>query len=305
MARDRSPESHTAKGTAGNEMRGLPESAAALCLLLGAVPLAAAGTVRMNAQDGQKYVSIPAGTFRMGCSEGDHVCSDNEQPAHSVTISKGFSMGQTLVTVAAYKRYADAAGKAMPPEAKLLDHDLNEGWRQDQQPIVNVTWKEANAYCQWAGGRLPTEAEWEYAARAGSRTSRYGPLDEIAWYADNSGIARLDSDRILRKEHADYARQLSENGNGPHDVEQKRANGFGLYDMLGNVWEWIGDWYDQNYYQRSSPRDPSGPTSGQFRVLRGGSWSYVSWNVRTSVRVRLRPGIRVGNGGFRCVMDLP
>ncbi len=122
-------------------------------------------------------------------------------------------------------------------------------------PIVDVTWDDAQAYCSWAGGRLPTEAEWEYAARAGSTAARYGDLDEIAWYADNSGRQRLDSDRIWKEDQANYAKRLNENGNGMHEVGQKRANGFGLYDMLGNVWEWVNDWYDENYYKNSpSPR---------------------------------------------------
>jgi len=142
-------------------------------------------------------------------------------------------------------------------------------------PIVNVIWDDAQAYCGWIGGRLPTEAEWEYAARGGSTEARYGNLDEIAWYSANSG------------------RQTQ-------DVAQKRANGFGLYDMLGNGWEWVNDWYDPSYYQHSPLQDPQGPSSGQDRVLRGGSWVSLPRTVRVSVRNIFNPAIRDAYDGFRC-----
>ena len=112
-----------------------------------------------------------AGTFMMGCSPGDSECDAGERPAHQVTITKGFWMGQTDVTVAAYKRFAAATGKQMPAEPNYSGRPLNPGWSDDAMPIVDVTWYEAQAYCGWAGGRLPTEAEWEYAARAGSTAS--------------------------------------------------------------------------------------------------------------------------------------
>jgi formylglycine-generating enzyme required for sulfatase activity len=168
-------------------------------------------------------------------------------------------------------------------------------------PIVDVTWDDAQAYCRWAGGRLPTDAEWEYAARAGSTAARYGDLDEIARYADNSGSQRLDSDRLVQEVRAIWEKRMDENGNGMHNVGLKRANGFGLYDMLGNVWEWVNDWYDQNYYQNSPSQDPTGPTSGQFRVARGGSWFDFRWEVTVSNRVVNQPGsYRATNFGFRC-----
>jgi formylglycine-generating enzyme required for sulfatase activity len=140
-------------------------------------------------------------------------------------------------------------------------------------PITNVIWDDAQGYCGWMGGRLPTEAEWEYAARGGSTAVRYGNLDEIAWYKENSG-------------------------NAPHDVAQKRSNGFGLYDMLGNVWEWVNDWYDEHYYQSSPSQDPSGPASGQWRAVRGGSWRSVDYWTRVSSREFA--GIFIFDVGFRC-----
>ena len=104
----------------------------------------------------------------MGCSDGDRDCLDFEKPPHTVTLSKPFWLGQTEVTVGSYHRFAQATGRPMPPEPKFLTRSLNEGWRQEQQPIVNVTWEEAMAYCQWVDGHLPTEAQWEYAARGGA-----------------------------------------------------------------------------------------------------------------------------------------
>jgi formylglycine-generating enzyme required for sulfatase activity len=230
----------------------------------------AIGTVRENPKDGLKYVWIPAGTFMMGCSPGDTECSDSEKPSHQVTITRGFWIGQTPVTVGAYKRFARTMGRQMP-----VAPNFNTGWANENMPIANVSWDDAQTYCGWIGGRLPTEAEWEYGARGGSTEARYGNLDEIAWYNQDSGKQA-------------------------HDIAQKRPNGFGLYDMLGNVWEWVSDWYDEYFYQSSPSQDPSGPASGQDRVLRGGSWNYRSRDVRVSSRSRPGPGGRNVNHGFRC-----
>jgi formylglycine-generating enzyme required for sulfatase activity len=230
--------------------------------------------VRVNPKDGLKYVWIPPGTFVMGCSPADNECFVDETPSHRVTLSKGFWIGQTEVTVGAYRRFAAAAGRPMPPAP-----GFNSRWANDNMPIVNVSWNDGRDYCTWAGGRLPTEAEWEYAARGGSAAGRYGEVGEIAWYDKNSG-------------------------GQTHEVAQKPANAFRLFDVLGNVWEWVNDWYEQNYYQNRPSEDPPGPTSGSRRVLRGGSWSYNSRSVRVSYRTRHDPDYWDDNLGLRCVRDV-
>jgi len=207
----------------------------------------------------------------MGCSPGDKECFDREKPAHRVTLTRGFWMGQTEVTVEAYRRYASATGTGMPP-VHVADSVRADG----NSPVVYVSWNDSQGYCKWAGARLPTEAEWEYAARGGSTDVRYGPLSEVAWYTGNSGGQR-------------------------HDAAQMRANGFGLYDTLGNVWEWVNDWFDANYYQDGPSEDPPGPGAGKYRVLRGGSWFNPERYIRASVRIRGLPDVRVHNdAGFRC-----
>jgi formylglycine-generating enzyme required for sulfatase activity len=230
------------------------------------------GQARDNAKDGLKYVWVPPGTFMMGCSPGDSECYGGEKPSHQVTITRGFWISQTPVTASAYERFVRATGRGW--NLAIYSGRGHEDW-----PIANVRWDDALAYCGWIGGRLPTEAEWEYAARGRSTEARYGNLDEIAWSNQNSGGQM-------------------------HAVAQKRPNGFGLYDMLGNVWEWVSDWYGQHYYRSSKAQDPQGPPSGKFRVLRGSSWYAAPWNVRVSMRFRVNPTAWVIDAGFRCVCEV-
>jgi formylglycine-generating enzyme required for sulfatase activity len=239
-------------------------------VLFPAVGLAQApsGTVRVNPRDGMNYVWIPAGTFMMGCSPEDSECMGQEKPAHQVTISKGFWIGQTEVTVKAFRGYVELSGAPLPT-----------GQKSDQHPVVYVDWASAAGYCRWAGGRLPTEAEWEYAARGGSAAARYAPVEEIAWNSGNSGGQW-------------------------HRVGQRRANSFGLFDMLGNVWQWVDDRYDANYYRNSPAVDPPGPASGSMRVLRGGSWGCALSCVRASSRGGREPGTRYSGIGFRCAAEV-
>lgn len=146
-------------------------------------------------------------------------------------------------------------------------------------PVERVTWEGVQSYCAAIGGRLPTEAEWEFAARAGSLGPRYGNLDAIAWYAANSA-------------------------GQPHPPGLKEPNALGLYDVLGNVWEWVADWYESAYYQRCPARDPQGPPNGKFKIVRGGAWIEDSKTVRVSFRKKVLPGIRNDNVGVRCIWEI-
>ena len=260
------------------------------------------GEVKINPVGRQQYVWIPPGKFTMGCSSGDNECDDNEKPAHQVTLIKGFWLGRTLVTVSAWKRYRMATGKPPLPTADSLGREnLNEASGDDNMPVVEVSWDEAKSYCEWSRGRLPTEAEWEYAARAGNPSARYGNLDAIAWYADNSGKQRINSAEISRSDRANYAKRLAENGNGPHPVGHKQPNDWNLYDMLGNVWEWTADWYAAKNYLRQDNHDYAGPPAGKERAQRGGSWLVSPRNARVSSRGWAEPGVRDYDVGFRCV----
>lgn len=263
-----------------------------------------AGAARDNIPDGLRYVWIPPGTFMMGCSAGEtQQCLGDERPPHRVTISRAFWLGQTEVTVGAYKRFVAAKGAPMPNEPVFGTTPLNPGWGNDLMPIVNVTRADAEAYCGWAGGRLPTEAEWEYAARGGSAEGRYGPVDEIAWYADNSGRARLDSELIWKQEQSKFSDRLNENGNTFHAIMQKKPNAYNLYDILGNVWEWVSDRYEEKYYSKSPELDPRGPASGEFGIFRGGSWYTGPRVSRAAPRFKTLPDSRGFATGIRCARD--
>jgi len=227
----------------------------------GVVRVAAQARTKVNPKDGLTYVSIPPGTFQMGCSPDDSECQNFEKPAHSVTITTGFWIGQTPVTQAAYKKVVGTNPS---------------NFRGDHFPVEEVSWDDAQAYCQGVEMRLPTEAEYEYAARGGVPAARYAPLAGIAWYSANSGETT-------------------------HEVGQQQANAYGLYDTLGNVWEWVADW--SGAYDGAAAVDPTGPPTppnGTLRVLRGGSWDLVASVVRVSYRGWLGPGARGSNIGFRC-----
>ncbi|MBS1982732.1 MAG: SUMF1/EgtB/PvdO family nonheme iron enzyme [Bdellovibrionales bacterium] len=254
------------------------------------------GDVRTR-KDGLRYVYVPPGTFRQGCSTGDSECDGGEKPAHDVQITRGFWMGQTEVTVEAYRRFVTATGRQMPGEPAWKGGEMNAGWANGSMPMVKVGWNEAKSYCGWAGLRLPTEAEWEYAARGGISERNYGQaLSDVAWFADNSGKEALNAGKL-----DDYFGRLALNENAFHPVGLKAPNRFGLYDMLGNVWEWVNDWYSENYYSGPDSRDPQGPPNGMSRVVRGGSFFDYAAIVRVSTRW---PKSGTGHSiGFRCAGD--
>ena len=225
----------------------------------------------------------------MGCLIDDDKCRDAERPRHQVEITEGFWIGATEVTVRAYKRFLGY--RRRPPHPSF-----NADWLFDDHPIVSVTWQEAKTFCEWAGGRLPTEAEWEYAARGGTPGWKY------PW-----GVT-------LSRENANYGKEEC-CGGWAEDADTYKYTApvksfgptkHGLYDMAGNVMEWCSDWYDEKYYSSSPAVDPQGPTSGKSHVLRGGDWNNPPDALRTSFRMpRSEPGKRADNVGFRCVLDEP
>jgi len=224
------------------------------------------GDVRINAKDSLPYRWIPptppAG-FQMGCSPGDKQCFPDETP-HTVKLSKGFWLGETEVTQSAY--------------SKMTQGNNPSYFKGDDLPVDSVTWSEAKAYCDSIGGRLPTEAEWEWAARAGTTGATYGDLNDVAWYSANSGSKT-------------------------HPAGKKAPNAWGLQDMLGNVWEWVADWYAP--YPSGSVIDPTGPTTPTSkRVVRGGAWYDNPRDARVSNRSWLEPAVRFVNFGFRCAVEL-
>jgi formylglycine-generating enzyme required for sulfatase activity len=236
-----------------------------------------------NRRDREDYVWIPAGKFLMGCVPGDARCHPEERPQHEVTLSHGLWLGRTEVEVGSYKRYTEMAKG--PGGKKIRMPSLMDGLKGDDYPIRYVTWEDAASYCHWAGGRLPTEAEWEFAARGGQNGEIY-PM--------NSEDSR------------DKANFAGKAGNDIYDglapVKKFDPNGFGLYDMAGNVWEWVGDSFSGTYYSADPVTDPKGPPTGKEHVIRGGSYDS---DPREHLRISFRKGYSgVAPGvGFRCAID--
>ncbi|HEY1434909.1 MAG TPA: formylglycine-generating enzyme family protein [Thermoanaerobaculia bacterium] len=258
-----------------------PSSGAAAPALVPVAPPAAAAAPRTGAASGAvrptpapassasalSWVRIPAGEFEMGCSDGDTECSLAELPRLPAAVKKPFEIMDRLVTVAQYRDWAVGSQRKSP---------VQPAWSTNDSPLVNVTWDEAVAFCSAVSGRLPSEIEWEYAARAGTTGPRYGELDAIAWYAGNS-------ERRAR------------------GVGTKLANGFGLYDMLGNAWEWNADVYRSTLAAARDGGTSAGPND--MRSLRGGAWRSKARQIRVSNRGRLAPDEREDDNGFRCARD--
>ncbi|CAG0993994.1 Formylglycine-generating enzyme [Geobacteraceae bacterium] len=230
--------------------------------------------------EGPEMVVVTAGSFRMGDVWGDGY--DDEKPVHAVHIPKPFAIGRHQVTFMEYDIFIKLTGMESPDD---------EGWGRDDRPVINVSWYKAVAYAEWLSQqtgkryRLPSEAEWEYAARSGGRnekwagTSSVGELGDYAWYEKNS-VCRT------------------------HPVGKKKPNGLGLYDMSGNVSEWVNDFWDENYV--GAPSDGAAWQTGNFgcRVLRGGSWSLRALWVRSVFRSKF-PTDSWGNFvGFRLAREM-
>jgi len=219
------------------------------------------GDAKVNPKDGLRYLWIPPGNFTSGCSPGDNECFKDEYPSRKITLTRGFWLAETEVPQAAYEK---------------ITGENPSIFQGPDLPVEFVTWDEADYYCREIGGRLPSEMEWEYAARAGTTGARYGNLDDIAWYWGNSEFST-------------------------HPVGKKKPNAFGLYDMLGNVVEWTHTWYTVQISQETI--NPTGPSLAEYKSLRGGGWWDDPELVRVSYRRRFETGDYDYNIGFRCVSE--
>jgi formylglycine-generating enzyme required for sulfatase activity len=237
-------------------------------------------------------VWVPGGVFSMGSDFG----ADEERPSHLVFID-GFFIGKDEVTNAQYAKFLNEYGQdkvVIDNLAYKLADEYEQGLKKvgdrwaaqtgyENYPVVCVTWFGANTFCQFYQYSLPTEAQWEYAARGGSDQnfffgkSEY-QLGNYAWYNKNS----------------DYK---------THRVGQKKPNKYGLYDIYGNVWEWCADWYEEHYYHSGPSHNPLGPATGIYRVLRGGSWSSAAFVARSATRSQDYPNSLGNSSGFRVVRN--
>jgi formylglycine-generating enzyme required for sulfatase activity len=219
---------------------------------------------------------IPTGEFDMGSPDKEEFRFIDEGPVHRVKISKPYYIGKYELTQAQWKA--------------IMGKDNNpSNWKGDNLPVEEVNWNDAQEFCKKAGDglRLPTEAEWEYACRAGSK---------VRWSHGD------DKDKL-----GDYAWFIDNSGNKTHEVGTKKPNAFGLYDMHGNVWEWCSDWYGEKYYEecKNGVTDPQGPANGVERVRRGTAWSHCFINARCAKREKNKPEIKNNYIGFRVAVPAP
>jgi formylglycine-generating enzyme required for sulfatase activity len=267
---------------------------------------------------GIKLKLIPSGQFLMGSADNDKDAYDDEKPWHWVRINNPFYLGVTEVTRAQFRRFVDDAGYKTEAETDgkggigfneegrwVQDPRftwLNTGFDQtDEHPVVNVSWNDTQAFISWLSRtegksyRLPTEAEWEYACRAGTKTKYIGG-DDPETLAAFANVA----DGTAKAKYAWLTTITARDGyiyTAP--VGQFRPNAFGLYDMHGNVWEWCQDWYDKDYYKQSPVDDPVCAAAAALRVVRGGSWGREPRACRSAFRGWVKPDLRDSLAGFR------
>lgn len=229
-------------------------------------------------------VLVLAGEFMMGARQEYGMADKDERMIHTVYLDT-FYIDQYEITTARYAKFFQETKRSAPKywsEQVLKQHE--------RKPVVGVDWNEAVAYCSWAGKRLPTEAEWEKAARGtDQRLYPWGNAEPSQQWAN--------FDHCCDSTHYGILTEVGsfEEGKSP----------YGVYDMAGNVWEWVADWSDGGSDAKSRERNPTGPSSGEKRVVRGGSWDSAPAYIRSSYRLRLSPTFRLDNIGFRCAQGVP
>ncbi len=245
----------------------------------------------IKGKDGAPMVLIPEGAFVMGSNDG----SPNERPEHQVTLG-AYYIDQQEVTIALYAKFLEVTTRRAPP---TWDEEAVSS--AGDRPAVGVSWSDADAYCKWVGERLPTEAEWEKAAR-GTDGRRYpwGPMQpfvDIANYNRGLWVSELVTLSPVTSgvEGMSVRHGLKEGGRSP----------YGLFHMAGNASEWVADWYHREYYARSPAQSPTGPAEGEKRVIRGGSWADLPVALRVTARVSAEPEFRDRTIGFRCASNAP
>ena len=249
-------------------------------------------------KDGAPMLLIPEGEFTMGTDDvgaGWHQGNANEHPEHTVTV-KSYYIDQFEVTIARYAKFLEATKHSTPPS-----WDDEAVTSAGDRPVVGVDWEDANAYCKWAGERLPSEAEWEKAAR-GTDKRRF-PWGDMQPFVD---IANYN--RGLWVSYPITLAPVTSGAEGMsirHGLKDGGKSPYGLYHMAGNAAEWVGDWYDREYYAKAPKENPTGPSAGEKKVLRGGSWGDPPRNIRVTARFSADPEFRDTSIGFRCAMDAP
>ncbi len=260
--------------------------------ILAPTPLGAASPPDFVDERGIPMVLIPAGPFEMGSNNG----AEDERPIHTVTLG-AFYMDQYEVTNRQYAVCVEDGACDPTTDTTAFESSYSRrvyfGNREfADYPVIYANWYEAQSYCQWRGARLPTEAEWEKAARGGLEEKNYPWGDEApVCEAGAKNGAKFDDDEVC-------------NDTDTERVGSYGPNGYGLYDMAGNAWEWVSDFYDADYYANSPAENPSGPETGRYPVVRGGSWDVDADHLRVSDRRFNDPKSGALNSGFRCARDV-